>query len=123
MSITEFQEKASRTLSELNGKQEDNLHMVLGMVTESAELADVYKKNLAYKKDIDIVNVKEEIGDLLWYVVNFCTINKLDIGEILATNIAKLQLRYPERFEEHMAINRDITKERELLENKSNNIL
>jgi NTP pyrophosphatase (non-canonical NTP hydrolase) len=94
----------------------DDLHMVLGMQTEAAEIADVYKKTIAYRKPLDFVNIKEEIGDLMWYVANLCNMNGWDLREILDTNIAKLEARYPEKFTEEQAINRNLVAEREILE-------
>jgi NTP pyrophosphatase (non-canonical NTP hydrolase) len=90
--------------------------MVLGMQTEAAEIADVYKKALAYKKPIDFVNVKEELGDLMWYIANMCNIHGWNMEDILDTNIAKLEARYPEKFTEENALNRNLEKERDILE-------
>ena len=81
-----------------------------------AEISDVFKKKLAYNKDIDWVNVKEEIGDLMWYISNFCNLNNWDLREILNTNIQKLKIRFPEKFEENQAINRNLEQERKTLE-------
>ena len=129
MTFKEYQIKAGRTNAKLNKQiclngqvqenNSENIHMVLGMVTETAELADVFKKNLAYGKQIDWVNIKEEIGDLMWYIANFCTINNLNMDEMLATNIKKLEARYPEKFCETLAIHRNLSAEREILENKT----
>lgn len=46
----------------------DLQHAALGMITESAEFADMLKKHLFYGKNLDEVNLREEIGDLLWTV-------------------------------------------------------
>ena len=116
MEIKEFQEKSARTLSNLNTKLEDNLHMTLGLVTEAAEIADVFKKKLAYGKEVDEINVKEELGDLMFYVVNTCNINGWDLRDILQTNINKLKIRYPEKFTNEAALNRDTVAERVELE-------
>jgi len=90
--------------------------MALGMQTEAAEISDVFKKKLAYNKDIDWVNVKEEIGDLMWYIMNLCTFNNFDLEEILQTNIDKLRVRFPEKFTEENALNRNLEQERKTLE-------
>lgn len=129
MTFQEYQIKAARTNATLNKQvslngqiqenSSENLHMVLGLVTESAELADVFKKNLAYNKQIDWINIKEEIGDLMWYIANICTINNLDMNEMLETNIKKLEARYPEKFCEQLAIHRNLSAERNILENKT----
>jgi NTP pyrophosphatase (non-canonical NTP hydrolase) len=116
MNIKTYVEKASRTCANLSTKQADNIHMAFGLVTEAGEFADIFKKNLAYNKPIDWINAKEEIGDLCWYIANFCSINGFDLEEILSTNIAKLDARYPEKFTEEKAIVRDLEKERNILE-------
>lgn len=103
-------------MANLENEKDDNIHMVLGMITETGELADVFKKNMAYNKDIDWVNVKEEIGDLMFYVANFCNINHFDLEQIMETNIEKLRARYPEKFTSENALNRNIDKERQILE-------
>lgn len=94
----------------------DNLHMTVGMVTEVGELVDVFKKNLAYNKPIDWVNVEEEVADVMWYLVNFCRINSIDLEKALYNNIQKLKVRFPDKFTGEAAINRDTIKERVELE-------
>lgn len=116
MNIKEYSEAIKRTKADLKYKEKDNLHMVLGIVTEAGELADVFKKNMAYNKKIDWVNVAEELGDLMWYICNFCNINNLNIEEIMGVNVEKLKSRYPEKFTDEKANNRDLQREREILE-------
>lgn len=116
MNINDYQLKAARTCAKIDGAIMDDLHMVLGMQTEAAEIADVYKKTIAYRKPLDFVNIKEEVGDLMWYVANLCNMNGWDLREILDTNIAKLEARYPNSFNSFDALNRNLEKEREKLE-------
>lgn len=116
MELKKYIEEAKRTCPTLSTKQADNIHMALGMVTEAGELADIFKKNLAYRRPIDWVNAKEEVGDIMWYLVNFCSINNFDLEEILGTCIEKLKVRYPEKFTEENANNRRLDVEREVLE-------
>jgi len=110
---------SKRTRAELETDQENNFHMLLGMLTELGEMSDAFKKNLAYKKPLDWVNVQEELGDLMWYVAGFCEINDLDFYAILRNNVKKLKTRYPEKFNEEDAINRNLDKERIVLEELS----
>jgi len=118
MEIREYQYKASRTAPSLGTKEQDCIHMILGIITEAGEVADAFKKNIAYGKEIDWINVKEEIGDIMWYISNLAEINKWDLREILETNIKKLEVRYPEKFTQEAALNRDLHKERQILESK-----
>lgn len=118
MDLKEYSIEVQRTLSVLDTAEKNDFHMVLGMVTEAGELADAFKKNLAYGKPIDWVNVKEEIGDLMWYVANFCVMHGFDLEEIFQITIDKLKIRYPEKFTSESAINRNLDKERKVLEGR-----
>ena len=94
------------------------IHACMGMQTETAEFTDALKKAIFYGKTLDVVNLKEELGDLLWYVSQ--AMDELDTTyEIeMSRVIRKLKARYPEKFTEENAENRNLTKEREILEAK-----
>ena len=59
-SIVEYQLLASRTCPDLPGEHENERHMNLGVITEIGEVLDIFKKNLAYKKPIDVVNLGKD---------------------------------------------------------------
>lgn len=44
------------------------VHAQIGMVTELGELGDLLKRELAYGKEFDRINLMEECGDFLWYL-------------------------------------------------------
>jgi NTP pyrophosphatase (non-canonical NTP hydrolase) len=92
------------------------IHATEGMSTEVGEFTDVLKKTVFYGKELDMVNLSEEIGDLMWYVALACNALKLDLEQIMETNIAKLTARYPDKFTEDSALNRDLDKERKVLD-------
>jgi len=82
-SLNEYQELAARTCTDLGSKKLNNLHMKMGLITELAEAIDVYKKKIAYKKDIDYVNLQEElIGDTFFYAVNYCRFNDIELPKL-----------------------------------------
>lgn len=118
LSLNDYIELVERTDAPIGDSYSclHEVHMAMGIVTEAGELIDVYKKNLAYGKAIDEVNLQEEIGDLMWYIARFVKIKGYDLEAIMATNIEKLKARYPEKFTSTDAINRDLKKEREILE-------
>ena len=186
-SIVEYQLLASRTCPDLPGEHENERHMNLGVITEGGEILDIFKKNLAYGKAIDVVNLGEELADMSWYIVNKCRFNEipldddfdtvkaevkelldtqmfteqdlskelktealihpilqtylgptdnifnapivqlailaniaewfeLDFFQLLTNNIDKLKVRYPEKFTEEAALNRNLEAERAELE-------
>lgn len=91
-------------------------HAALGLVTESAEFADAVKKQLFYGKPFDFTNLDEEIGDILWYVAIYLNARGKSFEQVMERNIAKLAERYPEKFTEYHALNRDLDAERKILE-------
>jgi NTP pyrophosphatase (non-canonical NTP hydrolase) len=116
MDFKEYTKETQRTMAELGQSFADQLHMAMGISTEAGELLDVYKKALAYGKEVDMVNIREEAGDLMWYLSNLLRILGIDFEQTLQVNIDKLKTRYPDKFTEDKALNRDLDKEREILE-------
>jgi len=114
--FSEYMRLAKNTRADLPSVWDNNIHMILGMATEVSEIQDVFKKALAYGKSLDMVNLAEELGDLMWYVAGFCDINGFDMDEILLANIRKLVIRYHDKFSKDSALNRDLEKERKSLE-------
>lgn len=97
-------------------KMVDLLHAGIGLATESAEFLDALKKTVFYGKQLDEVNLAEELGDLLWYIALAMNALNTDFEKQMQVNIDKLKLRYPEKFTEEAAEVRDLVSERELLE-------
>ena len=187
--ILEYQGLAARTCPNLEGEGVNERHMNLGVITEMGEAMDIFKKFLAYKKPMDLVNLGEELADMAWYIVNKCRFESLllddnfdevladtkelieermftkadlpvelkaeailtlllapycaptnnmfsapiiqlamlhhvaswfdlDFFQCLTNNIEKLKVRYPEKFTEEAAQNRDLKAERAELEKK-----
>lgn len=116
MDIQSYQKLAARTLPRLSSEQEDIQHMLFGMMTELGELVDSYKKHYAYGKTLDSTNVMEELGDIMWYWAGMCTITGINAPTTLQLNIDKLKARYPEKFDQDLAINRDLEQERRILD-------
>jgi NTP pyrophosphatase (non-canonical NTP hydrolase) len=89
----------------------------IGLCTESGEIMDVFKKALYHGRKLDTVNLKEELGDLLWYLAILMRELNLDLDEVLEINIRKLRLRYGNKFDASKSLSRDTLKERQVLEN------
>lgn len=101
------------------------LHCAMGLTTEVGELMDILKRHLFYGTAIDFVHLREELGDLEWYkalgydvlVDELENVNRETVQQdVQAMNIAKLQKRFPIKFTEYHALNRDLEIERTLLE-------
>ena len=99
-------------------KMIDLIHASMGLSTEAAEFTDAIKKHIFYGKELDTVNLKEEIGDILWYAAIALEALGSDFESVMQTNIDKLSARYPDKFTEELAENRDLDKERAILEDE-----
>lgn len=94
------------------------LHMTLGIITEAGELVQAIMKSLQDQQPLDKVNMSEEIGDNLWYLAIGCDTLAVDMVNIMERNIAKLKARFPNKFSDEKANNRDLETERKILEGK-----
>jgi NTP pyrophosphatase (non-canonical NTP hydrolase) len=97
---------------------EDLLHGVIGVATESGELAEIVYKKLILGGEIDITNVREEIGDVLWYLSRLIKYSGTTWLTEMKRNINKLRLRHGATFDAARDANRDLSAERTLLEEK-----
>lgn len=92
------------------------LHAGIGLATEAGEFLDALKKHIFYGKELDRVNLKEEMGDLFWYLAIACDELDVEFEPLMERNIAKLKARYGEKFSETKAEQRDLNTERQILE-------
>ena len=104
MNEQEYLDKAKRTLS-----TQDNLieHCIIGLCTESSELLDNLKKHKFYGRELDIKNIKEELGDTMWYLYQLLEAIDYTPEDCRRDNIWKLLKRYPNKFEDVVSRNVD----------------
>ncbi len=79
------------------------LHSAVGMAGEAGELLDAIKKNWIYNKDLDVKNIKEELGDLLFYFQAMLIEFNWDFNDIMQANIEKLNKRYKNGYSDKAA--------------------
>lgn len=105
MSPYEYQQLAGVTEKPL-AFEERLQHGLLGITSEAGEIADTIKKFVIYSQPLDTDNLKEELGDILWYIALLANAADLQLEEIMEENIAKLQRRYPEKYSDADAMRR-----------------
>lgn len=96
MDLSEYQEKAKETSLLPLGGPRAAIQPLLGLAYESGSILNVYMR---YMRDgIDLVEnieqLKEELGDLLWYAAAVATASNLDLGEIADANLERARDRY-----------------------------
>jgi NTP pyrophosphatase (non-canonical NTP hydrolase) len=89
---------------------------VMGLTTEANEIVYNIQKAMFRDTEIDVPNIKEELGDVMWYVGEIINQLDLDFNEILNLNVEKLQKRYSNGFNPHESVARDTTEERKIFE-------
>lgn len=78
----------------------------LGLAGEVGEMNDMIKKWVFHEKDLDVIHLKKELGDVMWYVAMMCQSMDWNLDDILQMNVDKLKARYPEGFDVIKANNR-----------------
>lgn len=96
LTFSEYQLKCRETA--LYPNLGDNIvYPTLGLAGETGEVAEKVKKILRDKEgkvgEEDRIELKKEMGDVLWYLANLATELKLDLGDVAATNLTKVQSR------------------------------
>jgi NTP pyrophosphatase (non-canonical NTP hydrolase) len=122
--LKEYQQHALRT-APIPGQSikvdADLVHGAIGVITEGGELLDAIKKHVYYGKPLDVVNLREEIGDVMWYLALLCRATNTDLSAVASTNIDKLRARFPDKFDPSKALNRNLDAEREILNRNRGN--
>lgn len=80
MAITfnEYQKLASRTA---NQHEYEKVNYAMGLIGETGELIDGYKKHLFHSHEIDKGYILKEAGDVLWYTSQLTRLFDLDLSK------------------------------------------
>ena len=107
MSANEYQRLAMVTASPA-ACADPILNAVLGLAGEGGEIADRIKKQRFQNHAQDYEKLKEELGDVCWYVALMATGLGVPLSDIFSQNVEKLKKRYPEGFSSEKSINREV---------------
>lgn len=110
-----YQQQASRTLIDRPDFDISDTDIMivwnaLGLAGEAGEVADTVKKGIFHQHGLDREKMKKELGDVCWYLAALCTKLNLDLGEVMAANIDKLKVRYPDGYNSEDSVARVDTK-------------
>ena len=101
-----YQQTAARTINKDLYPEEIEMHALHGMAGEIGELHSLYQKSFQGHK-FDEEHAKKELGDLLWFIAEYCTVMNWDLADVMLTNLGKLAARFPDGFEAEKSLNRD----------------
>lgn len=106
MNISEYQKKSIRTLNHSLTDRDQLACMGMGISGEGSEVTDEIKKHLYQGHDLDVDHIAEEMGDVMFYMVNLATLLDIDFQDVLDGNHEKLMDRFPKGFDKDKSINR-----------------
>jgi NTP pyrophosphatase (non-canonical NTP hydrolase) len=97
MKFSEYQTRALETdQTDPASPEASQLVPLLGLAGEAGELLSEYKKRLrdgpSHVRFVD--RVREELGDILWYLSNLASKFDLDLDDIAEANLAKVRARF-----------------------------
>jgi NTP pyrophosphatase (non-canonical NTP hydrolase) len=103
MNADEYQQLAGRTLidgpdAEYTPTEIMLVWNALGLAGEAGEVADIIKKSVFHRHDLNREALIKELGDVLWYVAALCSKLGVSLDEVMQLNIAKLKARYPDGY-------------------------
>lgn len=107
LTIRDYAKAARRTMNpKLTWEQARN-HALFGIGSECGEILGLYQKTYQgheLRKDA----VMDELGDLMWFIMELCYAEKIDPQDVLEHNVDKLIKRYPDGFAIERSVHRDV---------------
>jgi len=101
--VTEMQ----KVIDRINDEKIRLLHHSIGVSGEAGELIDTIKKHVFYGSPLDVKNVIEEAGDLMWYLTRLLSQLGYSLEDAMAFNHDKLnKKRYANGYSDMAAVAR-----------------
>lgn len=104
LTLNEYQKLSARTA---NTHDYEEVNYALGLTGEAGEVADLIKKGEFHGHGVDKVELRKELGDVLWYLSQLARVGGLTLEEVAKGNVDKLAARYPEGFSQEASRNRE----------------
>lgn len=93
--------KAETDVNELDTISSEKMRLlygIMGLSTEANELLNQMKNNIFDAKPLSKKKIREELGDVIYYMAILCNAMELQLHDILYTNKKKLLDKYPHKF-------------------------
>jgi NTP pyrophosphatase (non-canonical NTP hydrolase) len=96
MTLNDYQTAASATIQGEHGAPDSIIIALLGLAGETGSLLTLYKKYLRDGSSFEIVNsrLREELGDVLWYVSTLAGHFDLTLDDVATANLVKARARW-----------------------------
>lgn len=100
-----YDELVKRLTKDL-GYDMNMVHSALGATSEAGEFSDAIKAHIVYGRELDYINLVEEAGDAIFFLMIGMHQLGYDLQDVLRANMAKLNARYQEGYSDAAANNR-----------------
>jgi len=92
--VAALAKNSDEIMDDLNSYDCHLIHMIMGVCGETGELLDAIKKSVIYRKELDMDNIVEELGDIEFYLEGLRQGLGIRREDVLQNNIDKLNKRY-----------------------------
>lgn len=94
----EYQARSARTHNQDLDGEDAITNAALGLAGEAGEVVELVKKARYHDKPYSVKDIRDELGDVLFYLTWMASCHSLTLSEIMEANVEKLKRRYPEGF-------------------------
>jgi NTP pyrophosphatase (non-canonical NTP hydrolase) len=104
--LDHYQYMSKRTIDLTKSRKDNVTNFAISLAEESGEVLGIIKKHLYHGHGLDLDELENELGDVLWYVAALATLYGLRLEVIANKNHSKILKRYPDGFSEADSVNR-----------------
>lgn len=97
MSFDEYRKAANRTRKPSESFP-NTINAALGLAGEVGEAVELVKKAYFHGKELNREKLRDELGDVLFYLDWLASLQGLTLQDVADANIAKLRARYPDGY-------------------------
>ena len=99
MDLKEYQQLCKKTAKPFDDRMKAMSDWGLGASGEAGDLAGCIKKTFYHNND-QSDGIRENVGDVMWYLAMICNTMDWELDDIISENIDKLSKRYKDGFTE-----------------------
>jgi NTP pyrophosphatase (non-canonical NTP hydrolase) len=98
MTLDDYQAAATRTTNPKLSDKERLLDAAAGLAEEAGEILGLTRKHAYQSHPLQREKLQTELGDALWCLAITAQSAGISLEQVAATNVAKLQARYPQGY-------------------------
>lgn len=92
MNLNDYQQNANKTLA---GNEHVLTNLSLGLASDTGQVIDMIKRYTFQGSDLNKDDLKDELGDVLWYLSQIALWADIPFEDVAQSNLETLAKRYP----------------------------